>query len=175
MKQKRKNTLAETLASRPITAANFGMTAHPKDGDAVQVVVPGQAAEYMHPAMAGASGQVINMAFNTPSPHLTFKEWMARGVVGGIGKVLAFPFAFIGNIINAIGLAAVGLLKMIALIILVPTLLWLGIMLMHKLSQTESIEEGAAMIATDAKRAASGVGEGLTREIPAKPPRPQSE
>jgi glycerol-3-phosphate acyltransferase PlsY len=122
--------------------------------------------------MAGALGQTINMSFNAPSPHLTFKEWMARGVVGGVGHVFAFPFVFSGKIITAAGTAAVELLKMAVLIILIPTLLWMGFMLFQKVSQSQSIEEGAAMIVTDAKKVGTGVSNGISSE--AKPtPKPQ--
>lgn len=179
MKELRKAPSATRLTQDFRAPSDFGIVGHPKDGDAMQVHIPGQAlAEGMgqsaHPAMAGATGQVINMAFNTPSPHLTFKEWMARGVVGGIGKVLAFPFAFAGNMITAAGNAVIGLVKMAILIVLVPTLLWLGVMLYQKVSKAQSIEEGTAMIVTDAKKVGNGIGNSISSETPATPPRPQN-
>jgi hypothetical protein len=160
-----------------MTGHHFGLSAMPKEGDAVQIVVPGEATQHMHPAMAGASGQVINMAFNAPSPHLTFKEWMARGVVGGFGKVLAFPFTLAGSMLTSAGNAIVDLVKMAVLIILIPTLLWMGFMLYQKVSKSQSIEEGTAMIVTDAKRIGTGVSNGIATDTSAKPPqtRPQSE
>lgn len=177
MREMRKTPLASSLAGSFRTAESFGIVGHPKEGDAVQVNVPGQGmTEHMHPAVAGASGQVINMAFNAPSPHLTFKEWMARGVVGGIGHVAAFPFVFIGKMITSAGEAVIGLVKLAVLIVMIPTLLWLGIMLYQKVSKAQSIEEGTAMIVTDAKRVGTGISEGVSKDTaPTPPPTPRAE
>ena len=161
------SSLASSLAGQTRAPSDFGIIGHPKQGDAMQVNIPsyeaiGENGKTIHPAMAGALGQTINMSFNTPSPHLTFKEWMARGVVGGIGQIFAFPFVFCGKMITAAGTAVVDIIKMAIVVILVPTLLWMGYMLYQKVSQSQSIEEGAAIIVSDAKKVGNGISNGVS-------------
>ncbi len=112
------------------------------------------------------TGQVINVSMNAPSPHLTFKEWMARGVVGGIGGALTWPFRFVGNVLEEIAKAIVGVLKWAIIVILLPALAIVGFKLAGQLTSSETIEDGAASLVYDGRHAVNGLAKGATTELP---------
>lgn len=111
------------------------------------------------------TGQTINVNMNTPSPHLSFKEWMARGVVGGIGKVLAFPFKLVGTGMEAAVTGIVSIIKIAVIVVMIPTLIWLGLKLQASLSTSQSIEEGAAKVVVSGRRMVDGAGQGMDADI----------
>ena len=106
-------------------------------------------------------GQSINVVTNH-NIHLDRKEWMFRGIVGGIGNILAFPFRLIGNIITKIFEAIIGALKIALLIVMVPTLIWLGLELKEKLSEQESVEAGAQVLIEQAGEVANGTKKAIS-------------
>lgn len=112
------------------------------------------------------TGQVINVSMNAPSPHLSFKEWMARGVVGGIGGALTWPFRFVGNVIEEIAKAIVGVLKWAIIVILLPALAIVGFKLAGKLTSSATIEDGAASLVYDGRHAVNGIAKGATTDLP---------
>ena len=76
-------------------------------------------------------------------------------------KLLAWPFRLIGDLISqllgGIIAALLGILKIAIIIIAVPTLLWLGFMLLEQLQSAESVEEGAGIVVDNAGSLADGV------------------
>lgn len=123
------------------------------------------------------TGQVINVSMNAPSPHLTFKEWMARGVVSGIGGALTWPFRFIGNVLEEIAKAIVGVLKWAIIVILLPALAIVGFKLAGQLTSSATIEDGAASLVYDGRHAVNGLAKGATTELPPekKPESPKKD
>jgi len=113
------------------------------------------------------TGQSITVNMNAPNPNLSFKEWALRGFIGALGRAAQWPFQLLARVIEAIARAAIGIIKWAAIVLLFPTLIWLGSQLQHKVSQQHSIEAGAAMIAHDARRAAHGARQGMSDELPA--------
>ena len=132
--------------------------------------VHSQTMQQMAPFMGTSmlpTGQSITVNMNAPNPNLSFKEWALRGFVGALGRAAQWPFQLVARIIEAIARAAVGILKWAAIVLLFPTLIWLGSQLQHRMAQQHSIEAGASMIAHDARRAAHGVRQGMSDELPA--------
>lgn len=109
------------------------------------------------------NGQSINVVTNH-NVHLPFREWMLRGVVGAFGNLLAFPFRMIGNALNSMVEGVIGILKIAIIMILGPTLIWLGFMLLADMQQEDSVESGAATIVNRAGDVATGVGKGIDGE-----------
>lgn len=105
--------------------------------------------------------QNINVTTNQ-NIHLERKEWIFRGIIGGIGNVLAFPFRLIADVITGIAMSILGLIKMAAIVVLFPTLIWAGFQLMQIVSEQDSIEGGAKVIAENAGEAAKGIGSAIT-------------
>lgn len=95
--------------------------------------------------------------------HLPFKDWMARGVVGGVGSVLAFPFKLVGDIISALANGILSLVKMAVMVVLFPTLLWMGYQLQQSMQEEESVEDGTAAIVDHAEDVVSGIGKGISQ------------
>ena len=95
--------------------------------------------------------------------HLSFKEWMLRGVVGGVGSVLAFPFRLVGEMLRALGEGLIKIVTALVLILLVPTFIWLGIMLKEEMSTYDNVEDGTAAMVDHAGEFADGVGKGLSK------------
>lgn len=109
------------------------------------------------------AGQTITVNMNAPSPHLPMKEWMLRGVVGGIGHVLAFPFLLIRDaaqhsmklIFKAIG------------ILLIPTLLMAGCQLRYMVERASSGEQGAQTVVEQGRHVLRGLGKGASSDLDA--------
>lgn len=112
------------------------------------------------------TGQVINVSMNAPSPHLTFKEWMARGVVGGLGNFAAWPFRFVGAILHDIARAIIAIIKWALLLILLPTMLIMGVKMANQMQNSKSIEEGSAQMVHNGRHALNGIGKGATDDLP---------
>lgn len=150
-----------------------GKATRPMNPDVMASVPAGVHSDSMSQMMAAMPnsmttpmGQTINVVMNAPSPHLSFKEWMARGMVGGVGKVAAFPFRLVGVVMEGTANAVVTIVKMAIIIILVPTLLMLGIALHQRLSSNGSVEAGAADMMHQGRHAVSGMAKGLTDDLP---------
>lgn len=126
-------------------------------------VVQSDQAEGQQAMATMPNGQNISVVTNH-NIHLPFKEWMLRGVVGSIGGLLAFPFRVVGNAINSIVEGVIGIVKFAIIIILAPTLAWLGIQLLGQMTEEESIESGTATIVQNAGKVATGIGKGLDGE-----------
>lgn len=137
----------------------------------------GAMAQAMQPFVgehATPTGQIINVSMNAPSPHLEFKDWMARGVVGGVGKVAAWPFRLVGMTLESTALAIVDVFKSVIktalIVVLIPTLFLVGIRLMNKMSESATIEGGAASMMHDGRHAVNGLGKGISDELPPEAP-----
>ena len=109
------------------------------------------------------NGQNINVVTNH-NIHLPFKEWILRGIVGSLGAVLAFPFRVIGNAVNTLVEGVIGIIKIAIIIVLAPTLAWLGFMLLGEMQEQDSVEGGTAAIVEHAGDVASGIGKGIDGE-----------
>lgn len=109
------------------------------------------------------NGQNINVITNH-NIHLERNEWLFRGVVGGIGKVLAFPFRLLEKMITSIFEAIFGMLKTAIIILLVPTLIWAGIILQQKMSQQENIEDGTQLLVDQASEVVSGTKKAIEKK-----------
>lgn len=105
-------------------------------------------------------GQNLNVVTNH-NTHLSRKEWIVRGIVGALGNAVAWPFRLIGDLISqllgGIIAALLGILKIAIIIIAVPTLLWLGFLLLEQMQSAESVEEGAGIVVDNAGSLADGV------------------
>lgn len=125
------------------------------------------------------TGQVINVSMNAPSPHLGFKEWMARGVVGGIGHAAAWPFVLVAKTVEGIALGIVdifkSLIKWAIILVLAPTLILVGIRMMHQVEKAPTIEGGVQTVVHNGRHAVDGIGRGLTDELPAEKDVPKPE
>lgn len=110
------------------------------------------------------TGQNLNVVTNH-NVHLSRREWVFRGLVGALGMAAAWPFKLIADLISQVlgGIisAILGFFKVALIIIAIPTLLWLGIMLMNQLQSAESVEEGTAMVVDHAGSFADGVNKGI--------------
>lgn len=120
------------------------------------LATPGTAAQLVN-------GQTINVVTNH-NLHLSFREWMLRGVVGAVGTSLAFPFRLIESAATGIVQALIGIAKLAAIIILVPTLIWLGVQLHQQMVTKDSVEEGAAYLTQKTGEFATGVARGVSSE-----------
>ncbi len=114
-------------------------------------------------AMGAPHAQQINVVTNNAAMNLPFKEWLLRGLVGGVGRAAAWPFALAGRLVEKIFGAVIGFVKIAALIIMVPTLIWLGLMLREELATADSVENGTALIVDHAEDVTTGIGRGLTK------------
>lgn len=159
--------------SRPVaTSGNALVPAIPRDTLPVEYKEEGSEQQA---SVALPTGQNINVVTNH-NIHLPFKEWMLRGVVGGIGSVFAFPFRLIGDAITSIvqGIIGgiIGIVKLAIIVILLPTLAWLGIVLMGEMQEQESVEEGSAALVDHAgdfiTGVSNGVDKGLNKEAPSQ-------
>lgn len=172
--KKQTNTLAGSLLSSPHQSRDTMTTSSPGVPQRIDADMPaGVHQESLVQAMSPFSsthhlpgGQVINVAMNAPSHHLPFKEWMLRGVVGGLGQLAAWPFRLVGGLIESLGEALIGILKTLAIVVLLPVMLLVGYKLMQQVSKADSIEAGASQIMHDGRHAATGIGKGLTDELP---------
>ena len=93
--------------------------------------------------------------------HLPFKDWLLRGILGSVGSLFAFPFRVVGNAINGLVDGVIGIVKMAIILILAPTLIWLGMQLLAEMKEQESIEAGTATVVDHAGSMVSGIGKGL--------------
>lgn len=167
---------ADTLLGGARASTPVAMSASPASRiDAVLKggVQQGGMAQAIEPFMgqnALPTGQIINVSMNAPNPNLEFKEWMARGVVGGIGKVAAWPFKLIGMTIESVALGIVDVLKTILkwalILVLAPLLIMAGIRMMNQVSDSATIEEGARTVVHDGRHAVNGLGKGFTDDLP---------
>lgn len=112
------------------------------------------------------TGQSINVSMNAPSPHLSFKEWMQRGVVGGLGNAVAWPFRLVAKMVEEVFRVIINLFGKLILFVLLPTALIIGYKMAMKVTQADSVEEGAAQIMHHGRHAADGMVNGLTDELP---------
>lgn len=163
--------------------AQYGMPQHAAKGRATPMA-PGdridgnfpagvydQSMTQMAPFMGGhqlPTGQTINVSMNAANPHLSFKEWAARGVVSGVGKAAAWPFKLFAGIIEDIARAIVGLIGKLVLFVLLPTALILGYKMAMNVTKADSVEQGATQIMHHGRHAADGVVRGLTDDLPAE-------
>ena len=106
-------------------------------------------------------GQNINVVTNT-NQHLPFREWLIRGLLGSVGNALAFPFRLIGTAISAIVTGVIGIVKIAVIIVLIPTLIWLGIMLQQNMQSQESVESGTAEMVNQAGKVVDGIEKGIS-------------
>ena len=109
------------------------------------------------------NGQNISVVTNH-NIHLPFKDWLLRGILGSVGSVFAFPFRVVGNAINGLVEGVIGIVKMAIILILAPTLIWLGMQLLAEMKEQESIEAGTATVVDHAGSMVSGIGKGLDGE-----------
>ncbi len=112
------------------------------------------------------TGQTINVSMNAANPHLSFKEWAGRGIVGAIGHAAAWPFRLCAGIVEDIARSIVALLGKLVLFVLLPTALIMGYKLAMSMQETSSVEDGAAQIVHHGRHAADGVVRGFTDELP---------
>ena len=112
------------------------------------------------------TGQTINVSMNAANPHLSFKEWMGRGIVAGIGHAAAWPFRLCAGIVEDIARSIVALLGKLVLFVLLPTALIMGYKLAMSMKEVGSVEDGAAQIVHHGRHAANGVAKGLTDDLP---------
>lgn len=161
------------MAPRPATRVDAALNGGVQNGSMMQAMEPFLGQNTL------PTGQVINVSMNAPNPNLEFKEWMARGVVGGIGKLAAWPFKLIGMTVESIALGIVDIFKTILkwalILVLAPLLIMAGIRMMDQVSESDTIEEGARTVIHDGRHAVNGIGKGLTEELPpekkaARPP-----
>lgn len=106
-------------------------------------------------------GQNINVVTNT-NQHLPFREWLIRGLLVSVGNALAFPFRLIGTAISTIVTGVIGIIKIAIIIVLIPTLIWLGIMLQQNMQSQESVESGTAEMLEQAGKVVDGIGKGIS-------------
>lgn len=108
------------------------------------------------------TGQNINVVTNH-NIHLPFRDWLLRGLIGAVGSALAFPFRLVGGVLNSIAQGVVSILKMAIIVVLIPTLIWLGIELQEKMQEQASVEDGAAEMVHQAGDVVSGIGKGISQ------------
>lgn len=139
-------------------------------------VPPGVHQDTMHQAMAPflgthalPTGQTISVNMNAPNPNLTLKEWMVRGVVGGVGRVVSWPFRLVGLVFEGIAHGVIKVVTWAMIIILVPTMLMLGSRLEKHMEHQNSVRSGAAEIMHEGRQAAQGIRQGATDDMAAKP------
>jgi hypothetical protein len=128
-----------------------------------------QSMTQMAPFLGGhqlPTGQTINVSMNAANPHLSFKEWAARGVVSGLGKAAAWPFKLCAGIVEDIARAIVSLLGKLVLFVLLPTALILGYKMAMNVTKADSVEQGATQIMHHGRHAADGIVRGMTDELP---------
>ena len=112
------------------------------------------------------TGQNINVVTNH-NIHLPFREWLLRGLIGSFGTALAFPFRLFGDAVSSVVQGAIGIIKIGIIIVLIPTLIWLGIELQQMMQEQESVEAGAAEIVNQAGQVVDGVSRGISGGDPA--------
>lgn len=113
---------------------------------------------------------MIAVSNNGVSPHLPFRDWMLRGVVGGVGKMLAWPFQLVRDIINGIAFAILGIAKVLLMIILIPSAIILGLQIAASQSSEADIQTNAASATGSLGSVGAGVWQGLFGpETEAKP------
>lgn len=112
------------------------------------------------------TGQTINVSMNAPSPHLSFGEWVKRGIVAGIGNLLAWPFRFVGGMLEEVGRTIIRLLGKVVLLLLVPTLLIVGYKMAQHVTKAPSVEEGAAQVVHNGRHAVNGALRGFNDQLP---------
>lgn len=112
------------------------------------------------------TGQTINVSMNAPSPHLTFREWAARGLVAGVGSLLAWPFRLVGGVVEQAAHAVVAVLKWIMILLLLPTMLIVGAKMASDVTSAASVEEGVERIVHHGRHAVNGASKGASGELP---------
>jgi hypothetical protein len=112
------------------------------------------------------TGQSINVSMNAPSPHLSFKEWMQRGIVGGLGNAAAWPFRLVAKMVEEVFRVIINLFGKLILFVLLPTALILGYKMAMKITQADTVEQGAVEIMHHGRHAADGMAKGLTDDLP---------
>lgn len=112
------------------------------------------------------TGQNINVVTNH-NIHLPFREWLLRGLIGSVGSALAFPFRLFGEAVSSVVQGVIGIIKIAIIIILVPTLIWLGVELQAMMQEQESVEAGAAEMVNQAGQVVDGVSRGISGSEPA--------
>ncbi len=157
-----------SLDNRDI-AAPFARELEPRQDYPRAVPMPAEHSNEMGNHALGVplpGGNSLNVVTNH-NTHLTRKEWIVRGVLGALGRAAAWPFKLVGDLISqllgGIIAAVLGILKLALIIIAVPTLLWLGFMLLEQLQGAESIDEGAGIVVDNAGSVANGVGNAITK------------
>lgn len=128
------------------------------------VVEPAVITGYM-PGTPAQPGYNQMIAIGNASPHLPFKDWMARGVVSGLGRLVAWPFKLIGDIVQAIAMAIIGILKMILIIILIPSAIIIGLKIAAMQQEEDTIRGSAAAAVEGVVEAGDGAYNG--RKTPA--------
>ena len=121
------------------------------------------------PTAPGQPGYNQMIAIGQASPHLPFRDWLARGVVSAIGRMLAWPFKLVGDILHSIAMAVVGIVKMIFIIVLIPSMLILGLKIAAMQQEEESVRGSAAAAAEGVMEAGKGAingREGASNEAP---------
>lgn len=125
----------------------------------------------MAPFMGGTqlpTGQMINISMNAPSPHLSFGEWVKRGILGALGNLLAWPLRFASSILHDMASAIIGILKWALIVILIPTMIMIGMKMSSQMQSAPSIEAGASQMMHNGRHALNGLGKGATDELPAE-------
>lgn len=118
---------------------------------------------------------MIAVSNNGVSPHLPFREWMLRGVVGGIGKLLAWPFQLVRDIISAIAIGVIGVVKVVLMIVLVPSAILIGLQIAATQSKEASIGDNAQSATSSLGAVGQGAWNGLFGEEAKTEPSPSQE
>jgi hypothetical protein len=125
-----------------------------------EIVPMGESVSQVLAGLTPMNGQNISVNVTSASPHLPFGEWVKRGVLSALGNGLMFFPRLVGRAVEAIVLGLIGILKAAAVIVLVPTLIWLGILLQQHVSHAHSVREGAASAAVQGGEALKGLADG---------------
>ncbi|MFZ3481724.1 hypothetical protein [Sphingomonas sp. 3-13AW] len=164
MKINRKTLEAAPIGtfSPPVLGGDIGVPSKPAaTGQVVQM------GDHVAQALAGITpmtGQNISVNVSAPSPHLSFGEWAKRGVLSALGNGLLFVPRLLGRLLEAILMGLLGILKVAAIIVLIPTLIWAGYRLQQHVSTSTSVREAASSVTVQGGEVLKGVADGAKAE-----------
>lgn len=133
---------------------------HPVHPVAGQMVHQGDASSQSLSSVTPMNGQHISVNVTSADPNLSLGEWIRRGVLSALGNGLLFPFRLLGKLIEGVMMGVLGIVRVAILIVLVPTLIWAGIMLQQHLSKADSVREGAASATVQGGEVLKGLSDG---------------
>lgn len=108
------------------------------------------------PAQAPQGGYNQMISIGQASPHLPFRDWLARGVVSALGNLLAWPFRMMGEIAQSIAMAMIGILKVILMLVLIPSAIIIGLKIAAAQQEEDSIRGSAAAAVESVTEAGEG-------------------